>query len=491
MLEAIDYKKIFTYFEEISKIPRGSYHNEKISEYLVNFAQEHDLAYRVDEALNVIIKKPASKDCTDNEPVMLQGHMDMVCVSTDGTHDFLKDGLSLKIDGDYIYAEGTTLGGDDGIALAYSLAILDSDEYTHPPLEIVFTTDEEVGMYGALALTASDLEAKRLINLDNEEEGVLLVSCAGGMSADVSFRGERVEKAGDVIEVSVRGLAGGHSGTEIGKHPLNASILLGRLLDMTWRAHPFQLISFTGGDKDNVITNEAFVRILCTDGAKELVLALAENAACLKEEVETAEPGTEFCVGEPSGGSEMCFSLTFTEGILSFLNLAITGVQVMSSDVEGMVESSLNMGAAKTEKDQMTFGFSLRSQKETYRDYMLAKLERLSNYIGSGEITGSFQVRGEYPAWDYKKDSKLRELMVEEFREVFGREPRVEGIHAGLECGILAKKIEGIDIISMGPDILDIHTASERLSISSAKRNFDFVLRVLERLAGKGGTQHE
>lgn len=483
MLEAIEYKKVFTYFEEISKIPRGSYHNEKISKYLVDFAKEHDLEYRVDEALNVIIKKSASTDCTNSEPVMLQGHMDMVCVSADGTHDFMNDGLPLRIDGDYIYSEGTTLGGDDGIALAYSLAILDSDEYTHPPLEVVFTTDEEVGMDGALALDTSDLKAKRLINLDNEEEGVLLVSCAGGASADVSFTGQRVQGSGKVIEVKVHGLAGGHSGTEIGKHPLNASILLGRLLDMTWCRHPFQIISFTGGDKDNVITNSASARLLCVDGEKELVETLRENAACLTGEIETAEPEAAICVGEPSEGSEMCFSSGFTERMLSFLNLVITGVQVMSSDVPGMVESSLNMGVAKTEGDQVTFGFSLRSQKETYRDYMLAKLERLSNYVESGEITGSFHVRGEYPAWDYKKDSKLRELMVEEFRKVFEREPRVEGIHAGLECGILAKKIEGIDIVSMGPDIQNIHTASERLSISSAKRNFDFVLRVLKRLA--------
>lgn len=483
MLESIDYKKIFTYFEEISGIPRGSYHNEKISEYLVRFAKEHHLSYRVDEARNVIIKKPASADCTNQEPVMLQGHMDMVCVSEDGTHDFQNQGLPLRIDGDYIYSEGTTLGGDDGIALAYSLAILDSDEYTHPPLEVVFTTDEEVGMDGASALDTSDLNANRLINMDNEEEGVLLVSCAGGASADISFSEEKEKKSGTEIAVKVSGLAGGHSGTEIDKHPLNASILLGRLLFMTWKEQPFRFISFTGGDKDNVITSQADARLLCEGDGKELVKALTRNVACVTEEISAAEPDAAFAIGEPLRCSEFCFSESYTESVLSFLNLVITGVQVMSSDVPGMVESSLNMGVARTKEDGMTFAFSLRSQKESYRDYMLGKLEQLSKCVMSEGITGSFRVRGEYPAWDYKKDSVLRELMIEEFKRVFGREPEVKGIHAGLECGILAKKIPGIDIVSMGPDIHDIHTIHERLSISSAKKNFDFVLGVLEKLA--------
>lgn len=483
MLESVDYKKIFKYFEEISEIPRGSYHNEKISEYLVGFAKEHNLSYRVDEAKNVIIKKPASADCTNEEPVMLQGHMDMVCVSEDGTHDFQNEGLPLRIDGDYIFSEGTTLGGDDGIALAYSLAILDSDEYTHPPLEVVFTTDEEVGMDGASALDTSDLNAKRLINMDNEEEGVLLVSCAGGASADISFTEKKEKKSGTEILVEVSGLAGGHSGTEIDKHPLNASILLGRLLFMTWKEHPFRIISFTGGDKDNVITSSAKVRILCEDEGKELAEALSQNAVCVTEEISAAEPDAVFTISEPSGCSELCFSENYTKGILSFLNLTITGVQVMSRDVPGMVESSLNMGVARTEEDGMTFAFSLRSQKESYRDYMIDQLEQLSKCVMPQGIRNSFHVRGDYPAWDYKKDSVLRELMVEEFKRVFGREPEVKGIHAGLECGILAKKIPGIDIVSMGPDIHDIHTVHEKLCISSAKKNFDFVLAVLEKLA--------
>lgn len=482
MLESIDYKKIFTYFEEISNVPRGSFHNEKISEYLVNFAKEHNLEYRVDEALNVIIKKPASSDKVSQEPIMLQGHMDMVCVSEDGKHDFQNNGLPLRIDGDYIYSEGTTLGGDDGIALAYALAILDSDEYAHPPIEAVFTTDEEVGMDGATALTTDDLKAKRLINMDNEEEGVLLVSCAGGASADIRFSGERQKVFGKKLCVKVSGLAGGHSGTEIARHPLNASVLLGRLLFMVYEKFPFSLVSFTGGDKDNVITNSAECCLICDDTMLE---ALNENARLLEEEVQSAEPEVKFEIGQPVNENTECFDTGFTKTFLDFVNMAITGVQVNSSDVPGMVESSLNMGIVKTEQESIWIGFSVRSQKETYRDYMLAKLEGLSQCVLQKGVESTFQIRGKYPAWDYKKDSILRELMVSEFEKLFGGKPVVEGIHAGLECGILAKKIPGIDIVSIGPDIKDIHTVKERLSISSAKKNFDFVLNVLEKLSEK------
>lgn len=483
MLEPIDYQKIFTYFEEISSVPRGSYHNEKISDYLVNFAKEHGLEYRVDEALNVVIKKPASPDCTRNEPVMLQGHMDMVCVSEDQTHDFQKQGLKLLIRDDYLEAEGTTLGGDDGIALAYMLAVLSRDEITHPPIEAVFTTDEEVGMDGASALDVSNLRAKRLINIDNEEEGVLLVSCAGGATARVTFQQEKTISSGEVITFSVSGLTGGHSGTEIAKHPLNASILLGRILAQAYEDHPFRILSFTGGDKDNVITREAVCRIICDTDAAALVQSLQKHAGICGEEVRSAEPRIQFGVQREDISQIECFDSGFTEAVLRFLNLTITGVQVMSGDVPGMVESSLNMGIAATGEDEIRFGFSVRSQKGSYRDHMLEQLRQLGDCVSQGKAVFGFEVFGRYPAWDYKRDSLLRDIMIEESRKVLGREPRVEGIHAGLECGILSHKIPGLDIVSMGPDILDIHTVKERMSISSARRNFDLLLRVLERLA--------
>lgn len=482
MLEAIDYKKIFTYFEEISNIPRGSYHNEKISEYLVQFAKDHGFSYRVDDARNVIIKKPACGETAGRDAVMLQGHMDMVCVSEGVSHDFLSEGLSLRIDGDFISADGTTLGGDDGIALAYMLALLDGDGYTHPPIEAVFTVDEEVGMHGASALDVSDLEAKTLINLDNEKEGQLLVSCAGGARALVGFTGSREKKNGTFLEVSVSGLVGGHSGTEIDKHPLNASILLGRILAEAFETHPFLLSSFLGGDKDNVITNEATAHLYCEERAEELAAHLSELAVVLTKELYSQEPDLSVIVMEPEMKEDFCFDRAFTETVLSFLHLTITGVQVYSADIPGMVESSLNLGVAKTDETGIKFGYAVRSQKKSYKEHMIAQLRRLAACVAKEGCGHSFQTEGDYPAWDYKRDSRLRELMVSEFRECFGKEPSVEGIHAGLECGILSEKIPDLDIVSFGPDIQDIHTVRERMSISSAKRNFDFLLRVLEKL---------
>ncbi len=467
MLEAIDYKKIFTYFEEISNVPRGSYHNEKISEYLVQFAKDHGFSYRVDDARNVIIKKPACGKTASRDAVMLQGHMDMVCVSEGVSHDFLTEGLSLRVEGDHICADGTTLGGDDGIALAYMLALLDGDGYTHPPIEAVFTVDEEVGMNGAAALDVSDLEAKRLINIDNEEEGQLLVSCAGGARAQVEFTGSREKRKGTFLEVSVSGLAGGHSGTEIGKHPFNASILLGRILAETFETHPFLLRSFQGGDKDNVITNAAAAHIYCEGQAEEL---------------RSQEPDMTVEVGKPETKEDFCFDRAFTDAVLTFMDLTISGVQVYSGDIPGMVESSLNMGVAKTDESGIVLGFAVRSQKKSYKEHMLFQLRRLAACAAKAGCGHSFQTSGDYPEWDYKQDSHLREVMVREFRECFGKEPRVEGIHAGLECGMLAEKIPGLDIVSFGPDIQDIHTVRERMSISSAKRNFDFLIRVLEKL---------
>lgn len=483
MLEDIDYKKIFTYFEQISNIPRGSYYNDKISDFLVAFAKSHGLSYRKDDSCNVIIKKPASKGCTVEEPVMMQGHMDMVCVCEDGSHDFHHDPLPLRIQGDFLDCDGTTLGGDDGIALAYCLAILDSDTITHPPLEVVFTTDEEVGMIGASALDVSDLKAKRLINIDNEEEGVLLVSCAGGATAQIQFEGETASEDGNVIEICFDELVGGHSGTEIAKHPLNAAVLLGRLLFMTWSENPFQIISFEGGDKDNVITRSARARIMCKTDVKNICKSLTTHADMILDEIRSGEPHANVKVSSPKAASEHCFSENFTQSILRFLSLTISGVQAMSNDVKGMVESSLNMGVATTGENTVKFGFSVRSQKASYRDYMLTQLRELSSCVAGSDAKTAFSVSGIYPAWEYKKDSKLRDIMVDEFKKVFKRDPRVEGIHAGLECGILAEQIPNLDIVSMGPDIHDIHTVNEKMSITSAKNNFDFLLCVLERLS--------
>ncbi len=481
MLEQIDYKTIFYYFEEISKVPRGSYHNEKISDYLVQFAKECGIAYRREECGNVIFRKPASADCRSGKTVMMQGHMDMVCVCEDDSHDFETEGLNLQIHGDWLEAEKTTLGGDDGIALAYILAVFADDTLTHPALEAVITVDEEVGMEGASVLDASDLKADYLINIDNEEEGVLLVSCAGGASVDVFLEGTLEKQKGTPVEVCLSGLCGGHSGTEIDKHPANASILMGRLLQGVQEEIYLQTI--TGGDKDNVITGKTSATILCTGDVSALCDRLQQRKEQLCQEFVAAEPNLSIEI-VPGEKKEMeVFSNAFTKQFLDYLNLTITGVQVMSAQVPGMVESSLNLGIVKTELGKIHLAYSVRSQKETYKDYMISQIKVLASHIFVGETKAEVVVRGEYPAWDYKEDSVLREVMTSCYEKRFEESPRVEGIHAGLECGILLQKLPNLDIVSMGPEIQDIHTVKEKLSISSAKRNYDYLLDVLAALA--------
>lgn len=481
MLEQIDYKTIFHYFEEISKVPRGSYHNEKISDYLVQFAKERAIAYRQETCGNVIFWKPASPDCCSTKTVMMQGHMDMVCVCEDDSHDFATEGLNLQIHGDWLEAEKTTLGGDDGIALAYILAVFADDTLTHPALEAVITVDEEVGMEGASSLDASDLKADYLINIDNEEEGVLLVSCAGGASVDVCVEGTREKQSGIPVEICLAGLCGGHSGTEIDKHPANASILLGRLLQGV--KEDICLHTITGGDKDNVITPKAAATILCTGEASAVCDCLQQTKEQLCQEFVAAEPNLTIDI-IPGERTEMeVFSGSFTKQLLDYLNLTITGVQVMSAQVPGMVESSLNLGIVKTGAGQIQMSYSVRSQKQTYKEYMVSQVRTLAARIFDGEAKASVTVRGEYPAWDYKQDSVLRQVMTSCYEKRFGESPRVEGIHAGLECGILLQKMPDLDIVSMGPEIQDIHTVKERLSISSAKRNYDYLLDVLSALA--------
>ena len=468
MLEQIDYKTIFHYFEEISKVPRGSYHNEKISDYLVQFAKERGIAYRREECGNVIFRKPASADCRSGKTVMMQGHMDMVCVCEDDSHDFETEGLNLQIHGDWLEAEKTTLGGDDGIALAYILAVFADDTLTHPALEAVITVDEEVGMEGASVLDASDLKADYLINIDNEEEGVLLVSCAGGASVDVFLEGTLKKQKGTPVEVCLSG-------------PANASILMGRLLQGVQEEIYLQTI--TGGDKDNVITGKTSATILCTGDVSALCDRLQQRKEQLCQEFVAAEPNLSIEIVSGEKKEMEVFSNAFTKQLLDYLNLTITGVQVMSVQVPGMVESSLNLGIVKTELGKIHLAYSVRSQKETYKDYMISQIKALASHIFVGETKAEVVVRGEYPAWDYKEDSVLREVMTSCYEKRFEESPRVEGIHAGLECGILLQKLPNLDIVSMGPEIQDIHTVKEKLSISSAKRNYDYLLDVLSALA--------
>lgn len=474
-LVGIDYKNVLKFFCELSQVPRGSGNNDGISRFLLDFAEQRGLKAVTDNLKNVIIYKPAAPGYENSASVIIQGHMDMVCV-TDGTpHDFEKDGLDLFMDGeDLIGARGTTLGGDDGIALAYCMALLDDNTIGHPALEIVLTTDEETGMFGAKALDGSLLCGRYMINVDSEDENVVLVSCAGGMRADGRIELRTLEAAGERLCIEACGLKGGHSGAEIHKERTNASLLLARLLFEL--DEEYLLIDMHGGEKDNAIPASAKAHIVIRNGeSKQVEEKINELAEKYAAELRDSEPDVKILVrNEGAGTFDTIHPVSSTKVLFTLLN-APNGVQVMSSSIPGLVESSLNLGVFEAEGGLAHFRYSLRSSVSTYKWFMRDKLESLFEFMG-GECTFD----GEYPAWEYKSDSKLREVFCSVYSAQNGHEPRVEALHAGLECGIISEKLPGIDIISIGPDMRDIHTPRERLSASSSVRVYKLIEKLLE-----------
>ncbi len=475
--EQLKPERVFAYFEEICQIPHGSRNTKGISDYCAAFAESHGLKYIQDENHNVIIFKDASKGYEDSQPVIIQGHLDMVCEKESGVEiDFEKDGLKLYLDGDFLKAEGTTLGGDDGIAVAYALAILENDDLEHPPLEVVLTVDEEIGLLGAESVDLSMLKGRKLLNIDSEEEGIFLTSCAGGLGAVCQIPVSRMEMEGTVYELRVNGLLGGHSGVEIQKERANGIFLLGRVLNALNHEITFAIEHLEGGLKDNAIPREAFARVLLESeqqGQKLMtqVEALEEE---LRKEYQTSDPQLSVRCQKLEAAKKSVLHNSSATKLLFFLRMMPNGVQHMSSDIQGLVETSLNAGIMKLTEDVFSVNFSVRSSVTTRKYELTDRLTFLTEFLG-GEIS----VNGDYPAWEYKPDSQIRDLMVETYRRLFQKEPKVEAIHAGLECGILSGKIPGLDCISFGPDMFDIHTPKERLSISSAERVWNLILEFL------------
>ncbi len=476
-LETIDYKKIFYYFEEISKIPRGSGNNQPMSNYLVEFAKSHNLSYIQDEALNVIITKEASEGYASCPTMILQGHMDMVCEKKpESNHDFLTEGIELLVEDDYIFANGTTLGGDDGIAVAYALAILDDDSIVHPRLEVIITTDEEIGLLGATALDTSSLQGKYMINLDSEEEDVVITSCAGGMTSHCTLPLSYKTMEGKKITVTIKGLLGGHSGAEIDKNRVNADILAGRLL-LDLRKEPFELISIFGGTKNNAIPREVAIEFLVKEEQSyTFINEIKFLSEKYKNEYRANEPDLNFAISQGENKEYSVLEKDSKEKVIIFLLNTPNGIQTMSADIAGLVESSLNLGILHTTEVALEACYSVRSSIRSYKWFLSDKLEHFITFLG-----GTYSYEGEYPGWEYKKNSKLRDIYAQTFKDITGKQLKIEAIHAGLECGIIAEKVSDLDIIAIGPDMHDIHTTEERLSISSTKRVFDVVLEVLKR----------
>ena len=476
-------QEVFRYFEEICAIPHGSGNTRQISDYLAGFAKELGLRYLQDACGNVIIWKDGTAEYENSPAVMLQGHMDMVCEKEPGCPlDLARDGLQLRLEDGIISAEGTTLGGDDGIAVAYALAILASDTIPHPPLEAVFTVDEEIGMLGAAALDTAPLRAKYMLNIDSEDEGVLLVSCAGGTTAVCHLPVVRETAEGVPAVLSVSGCLGGHSGVEIDKGRANATQVLGRILCRISRAADFRIVSADGGKKDNAIPAESSAELLFEKDADWVRLrSLAEEVNReLQAEYAATDPG--IVVRLEAEGKELstpaqALTRESTRALITALYGLPGGIQRMSFDIEGLAQTSLNMGILETDGDEVRMSFSVRSSVESEKQELVSRMECLMRSLG-GNVTHS----GDYPAWEYQKESRLRSLMAAVFEEQYGHQPVIQAIHAGVECGLFAGKMPGLDCVSFGPDMKDIHTPRETMDVASAARTWDYLLEVLRRL---------
>ena len=479
ILENLEPQDVFYYFEEICKIPHGSGNTRQISDYLKAFADEHGLYCRQDELNNIIMIKEASKGYEDHEPVLLQGHMDMVAVKdADCTIDMTKDGLQLEILGDRLTAKGTSLGGDDGIAVAFGLALLAEDQYRHPRIELILTVDEEVGMEGATGLTVDDLTAKRMINLDQEEEEIFITGCAGGARIDIRKKTETEQVKGVLCKLKISGLQGGHSGQEINKERGNAICLMGRLLAALQEKTPVYLKEVSGGTADNAIPNEVCAEIVVTEWTEDIAAFMGEKFCGLKAEFAGKEDGLkcELQVGAEDALIEVC-NRKDSEQWIHLLNVIPHGVIANSVKMKGLVETSLNPGILNVSAVEGMVSTSVRSSNAAAKEALINQLKSLAALCDA-----TVGIRGDYPGWDYDPDSPLREKMVTIYEEMYGVKPQIEAIHAGLECGIFQSKIPGLDCVSIGPDMQDIHTTRETLSIPSVQRVWKFLLKVLESL---------
>ena len=478
VLEGLAPERVFYYFEEICSIPHGSGNVEQISNYLMDFAKRKGLCAVQDELKNVIIVKPATSGYEEEPAVILQGHMDMVAVKKpDCPIDMAAEGLCLKVDGDKIYAEGTSLGGDDGIAVAYALALLEADNLSHPRLEVVITVDEEVGMDGARGIDLSSLTGRRMLNLDSEEEGIFLTSCAGGARMECRLPVSVCEKEGLVCRISVEGLMGGHSGAEIHKERGNANCLMGRILHSLASKLTLHIKSMEGGLADNAIPRQTVCEVVLEkekrDTFKELLLEIEDK---IKKELASKDKDFQITAVFTGEAHTVCADEKSTKQAAAFLAALPNGVQAMSADLVGLVETSLILGMVyyTAGSKELRCTFSLRSCIESAKQALMEKVEAVTLLAG-----GSCDVSGDYPGWAYRVNSPLRDKMVALYEEMYGEKPRLEAIHAGLECGILAAKLKDLDCISFGPDMENIHTTEETLSVSSVARVWDYLVRLL------------
>ena len=476
VLGNLEPKSVLGYFEDICKIPHGSGNMDKISQFCVDFAKEHGLEFIQDDMKNVIIIKEATPGYEEVEPLILQGHLDMVCEKRpDKEKDFLTEGIDVCTDGENIWADGTTLGGDNGIAVAYGLALLAAKDLQHPRLEMVLTVDEETGLYGAEAIDMSMLKGKKLINLDSEEEGIFTVGCAGGLTLACDIPMFTEEADGEVYELKVTGLLGGHSGAEIHKGRGNSNVILGRVLLAIGQKIGLEIIKMEGGSKDNAIPRNSVAEILVgAEDVKKLEELVKEQEAILKNEFHASDAGVALELAAKGMATVEVLDATSKVSALHALNNIPNGIQAYSMDIEGLVETSLNMGIMTQDSESLKMSFAVRSSIESAKHYLTDRVLLFVDMLG-----GNCEIKGDYPGWAYNPKSDLRETFIKVYREMYASEPVVEAIHAGLECGLFTKKIDGLDSISIGPNMHNVHTSEETLEVGSVQRTWEFLCRVI------------
>ena len=479
VLKGLEPAPVFRHFEAICGIPHGSRNTKAISDYCVDFARKQGLKCLQDQHNNVVIWKDGTPGYENAAPVMLQGHLDMVAEKeADCDIDMEREGLRLRLEKGVISADGTTLGGDDGIAVAYALALLESTDIPHPPLEVVLTVDEEIGMLGADAMDMSVLQSRIMLNLDSEEEGYLLVSCAGGLTPVCRLPVERESCSGTALTLEVSGCIGGHSGGEIDKGRANADVTLGRCLYNLRRSFALSLVSAEGGSKDNAIPRAAKAELVLREGDLDAVkAAVAQLQDTLRAEFALTDPDISLSLAAAEGGEARAMTEESAKRVVTALMNLPAGIQRMSFSMPGMVQTSLNLGILRTEEKEVVLSYCLRSSVESEKRHLTQQLHCRVEQLG-----GSVEEIGDYPGWEYRQESPLRDKMVEVFERLYGRKPVVQSMHAGVECGIFTSRLPGMDCVSFGPDMKDIHTPQESMSVESVKRTWDYLLTVLKEL---------
>lgn len=480
VLKGLQPEAIFRHFESLTRIPRGSGNEKGVSDFLVKFAKELGLEVIQEECLNVIINKPATKGYEGAPRVILQGHMDIVCAKREDLEfDFEKDPIPVVLDGDMIRTDGTTLGADNGIAVAMAMAILEAKDLPHPPLTALFTVAEETGMDGVIGLRPENISGDILINIDSEEEGKALSSCAGGVNnivhLPIEWRDADSSKVG--YKLAIKDLLGGHSGMEINKNRGNAIKLLGRLLELIDNNMNIDIAKVSGGEKMNAIAKMSDV-VIAIDEANEDALRniINDYQRIVSNEFKTADPDIKLYI-EKASKYQKVFSENTKKNLISILRLMPNGVQTMSADIEGLVESSNNVGVLETNEEEVVFSSAVRSSVKTLKDEINSRIQTICSLTEA-----KMELVSDYPEWEYKVDSPIRDLMSKVYKDMYGEEIKVEAIHAGLECGFLKEKVGDIDMISIGPNLYDVHTPNEHLSISSTRRVYEFLCEVLKRI---------